>query len=113
MFELPYPSINGNTAEEKIVELQNYLWQLKETLETIVSNISVDNLSDDLVETLNSLGSDIAKTSEETEEYIQQIQQNNLTISDVINSDAFQLALENYEPTINLTVNFETGNLEY
>ena len=111
MFDmLPFPHISANTAREQIVEITHYLIQFKETLEFILANISFDNLSPDIIDKLNSLGAEIEKNNESQKEQIQQVSQKNLTVSDVINSDAFKEALTNeYE----FTVNFDTGNLEY
>lgn len=84
--------------------------QFKETLEFILTNIGIDNLSDDLVNKLNILGADIEKTNTVKEEELQQVSSKMLTVSDVINSEAFKAALTN---EYTFTVNFETGNLEY
>lgn len=92
---LPFPNINSKTPEEQIVQINNYLIQFKETLEFILGNIGIDNLSQDLINKLNTLGADIKKNEENKEEQLQQISQKNLTVSDVINSDDFKLALEN------------------
>ena len=110
---LPFPNILGKTPEEQIAQLNNYLIQFKETLEFILGNISIDNLSQDLVDKLNTLGADIKKNEENKEDQILQISQNSLTVSDVINSRAFELALQEAQKKVNFTVNFDTGNLDY
>jgi predicted nucleic acid-binding protein len=91
-------------------EMINFLIQFKETLEFILANIGIDNLSDELVNKLNSLGAEIEKTNEVKEEEMQQVSNKMLTVSDVINSEAFKSALTN---EYQFTVNFDTGNLEY
>lgn len=95
---LPFPNITGKTVEEQTAQINNYLIQFKETLEFILSNISTDNLSPELVEKLNSLGAEIEKTTEESAEQIQQISNREISVSDVINSQAFQSAVENAGP---------------
>lgn len=111
MFDmLPFPHITSKTSEEQIVELIRYLVQFKETLEFVLTNISYDNLSPEMIDKLNSLGAEIEDNSKSQEEQLQQVSQKTLTVSDVINSDAFKEALTNeYE----FTVNFDTGNLDY
>ena len=56
-------------------------------------NISVDNLSQDLIDRLNELGTDIQKSNEDREDQMQQISNKTLSISDVINSESFKAAL--------------------
>ena len=108
---LPMPHITAAKPEEQMAQVKDYLFQLKEELEFILTNISVDNLSQDLVSKLNSLGADIEKNNEDKEEQLQQINNKSITVSDVINSSAFQSAIESKLPSFN--VNFETGQLEY
>ena len=95
---LPFPKITATTIEEQTAQINNYLIQFKETLEFILSNISTDNLSPALVEKLNSLGAEIEKTTEETTEQIQQVSNKAITVSDVVNSQAFISALESATP---------------
>lgn len=90
---LPFPSMNGKTVEEQVAELNTYLIQFKETLEFILTNISIDNLSQDLVNKLNELGAEIEKNNDDREEQIQQVSNKTLTVSDVINSPAFNEAI--------------------
>lgn len=110
---LPFPNISATNAEELSSQINNYLIQFKETLEFALTNISPDNLSQDLIEQLNTLGADIEKSNEDRDEQINQISNNTLSVSDVINSDAFNLAVEGKISSIKFSVNFETGNLEY
>jgi hypothetical protein len=70
---LPFPRIIGNTPEEKVADIFNYLIQFKETLEFILANISTENLSPDLVNKLNELGADIEKSNEDRESEISQV----------------------------------------
>lgn len=95
---LPFPNINGKTIEEQTFQINNYLMQLKETLEFTLTSISFDNLSQEVVDKLNSLGADIQKSEETREEELSQISNKTLSVSDVINSSAFSLALEGAGP---------------
>lgn len=110
---LPFPNFNGKEPDEKIVQITNYLVQFKETLEFILTNISTDNLSQDLVNQLNTLGADLEKSIEDRDDHIQQVSAKALTVSDVINSYAFKLALQQNKAKVQFNVNFDTGNLEY
>jgi hypothetical protein len=101
------------TPEEQVAELTSYLIQFKEELEFILANISVENLSQDLVNRLNDLGADIVKDTAEREEQINQLANKALTVSDVLNSSSFKSAVQGEIKTIKFSVNTNTGNLEY
>lgn len=114
MFDmLPFPSVTGKTPEEREAELINYLIQFKETLEFILGNISVDNLSQELVQRLNELGADVVTSSEEQTEQLSQIANKSLSVSDVLNSKAFETSVQSQISKIKFSVNTSTGNLEY
>lgn len=95
---LPFPNLTAKTPDEQIAQINNYLIQFKETLEFILTNISTENLSQDLVNKLNSLGADIEKSVADREEEIQQMSNKTLSVSDVINSDPFKMALSTAGP---------------
>ena len=108
----PFPRITGNTPEEKISSLVDYIVQFKEDLEFALGNISADNLSAELVAKLNDLGMDIEKNKEETEESIAQVSVNTLTLSDVVNSTQFKDEISKNMTGV-FNINYETGYLEY
>jgi hypothetical protein len=118
---LPFPNITATDAKEQVAQINNYLIQFKETLEFILTNISVDNLSQDLINKLNSLGAEVEKTQVVREEELQQVSNRMITVSDVLNSSAYKKDLEELEEKLpsatitamNLRVNYETGELEY
>lgn len=91
---LPFPHITASKPEEQVSQINNYLIQLKETLEFILTSISYDNLSPELHAMLTELGADIKTRTEEQNDQIQQLASKNLTISDVINSAPFSSALD-------------------
>lgn len=96
---LPFPNINANNIEELTFQTNNYLIQFKETLEFILTNIGEDNLSPDLIAMLNSLGAEVEKTIEDTDDQFQQVAGKTITVADVINSTAFEEALEDAAPS--------------
>ena len=108
----PFPRIMGKTPEEQIGELTNYLVQFKETLEFALSNISTENLSPELINRLNELGANVSNANKE-EELAQIKSREPVTVSDVINSPTFNLAVRDRLTDITFTVNLETGHLEY
>ena len=110
---LPFPSITAKTPEEQIAELTSYLIQFKETLEFLLANISVENLSQELVQELNDLGAGIASNVEEQENQLSQIASKTITVSDVINSEAYKASVKSEVSKTKFSVNFETGELEY
>lgn len=97
---LPFPSRLGNTPEEQIQEVYNYLIQFKEALEFVLDNISTENLSPDLLKMLNELGANIRENNTIREEEIAQLSGNISNVNELIWK-------------IKFTVNFDTGHLEY
>lgn len=69
----PFPKLNGNTPEEQIAELVRYLTEFKELLEFELRNISMENLSPELMSKIKGLGTDIEQTRENREEELAQI----------------------------------------
>ena len=69
----PFPKLNGNTPEEQIAELVRYLTEFKELLEFELRNISMENLSPELINKIKGLGTDIEQTKENREEELAQI----------------------------------------
>lgn len=109
----PFPSVQSSTPEKQIWDIVNYLIQFKEILEFALANISVENLSPDLIARLNELGADIQKSNDVRDEQIAQLTSNNLSVSDVVNSQVFKEELNEAVSNVNFTVNLETGHLEY
>ncbi len=94
MFDiLPFPNITGTTQTEQLAQINNYLIQLKEELEFILTNIGADNLSAELRLKLNNLGAELTLRKEEQEDAAAQIKSKTLTASDVINSEPFTAAI--------------------
>lgn len=87
---LPFPNIVPSSPAEMAAQINNYLASFKEILEFALTNISTDNLSQDLVNRLNELGAQIEKADEVRNDQVQQVTQRILTVSDVMNSAAFK-----------------------
>ena len=90
---LPFPNFAATDASDLTAQLNNYLMQFKETLEFVLTNISTDNLSPDLIAKLNDLGAEIEKSNEEREDQLGQVSSKTITVSDVLNSPAFKQAI--------------------
>lgn len=108
---LPTMHITATRTDEQMAQVRDYLFQLKEELEFILSNLSEENLSQELLDKLETLGADIEKDKEDKDEQFQQMRNNAVTVSDVLNSPTFLLELKKAIPTFK--VNYETGQLEY
>ena len=91
---LPFPNITATDAKEQVAQINNYLIQFKETLEFILTNISADNLSPELLDEIRKLGADVKTSKEEqmdaTQQMTQQITQKLIGVSDVVESDVFK-----------------------
>lgn len=86
---LPFPNITGETPTEQLEQINSYLIQLKEELEFVLTRISVDNLSPELRQSLNSMGLELKTNQEKSEDVMQHIARNSLTVADVMNSESF------------------------
>jgi hypothetical protein len=108
---LPFPNITKGTPSEQISQIVEYLITLKEDLEFEFGDIGTDNLSPELIKAINE-GKNVQK-SEDVQSELQQIAKKSLTVSDVINSEAFNSAINGKISNIEFSVNYDTGNLEY
>lgn len=96
---LPFPNITADNKSDLVFQINNYLIQLKETLEFELTNISAENLSSDLIDKMNSLGAEIEKVEETKEELAQNVSNKIISVSDVMNSESFKAhtkAVEEY-----------------
>ena len=87
---LPFPNITATEPEEQIVQINNYLLQLKEELEFILTNISTENLSQELLKAITSGAKSDGFTTEQLS-MVQQMAGKGLSISDVVNSKEFAM----------------------
>lgn len=69
----PYLKISGNTPEEQIKDIEEYLIHFKESLEFAITNISTENLSAELQKRLSKIEADIEKSNANIEDEIAQI----------------------------------------
>lgn len=90
---LPFPEIKAKTVEGQIIEIVDYLIQFKETLEFELTDISIENLSPELVKKLSALGMDIQQSNQNREDELSQIAIKALTVDDVLSSPAFTEAV--------------------
>lgn len=87
---LPFPNITATEPEEQIVQINNYLLQLKEELEFILTNISTENLSQELLKAITSGVKSDGFTTEQLS-MVQQMAGKGISISDVVNSKEFAM----------------------
>jgi hypothetical protein len=86
---LPFPNLVTRTSEEQIKELVRYLVQFKETLEFLITNIGIDNLSPELREKLSAVG------VSQNEDEVVQITSKILSVADIVESPLFEEAVRN------------------
>ena len=112
MFDLlTFPNITATDTKEQVSQINNYLIQLKEELEFILTSIGTENLSEELRSELRSLGAKLDTQKEEQDDVVQQIVHNSLTVSDVLNSEEFEDYMDLKKPTF--VIDFTTGELLY
>ncbi len=95
---LPSPHITALNDKEQIQQMRSYLFQLKESLEFILTNIGTENLSDTLLKDLKNMGMSIAEVQSDVDmrqkTTVGLINESNLTVSDVINSALFAAEIQ-------------------
>lgn len=112
MYEvLPYPNIKGQNLDDLKIEVNDYLIQLRETLEFILGDIGLDNLSQEVLAKLDE--TQPSTSSAIIEDEFQQVASKTLSVSDVVNSALFKSAVKSEIARIEFSINFDTGNLEY
>lgn len=96
---LPSPNITSVDERGQMQQMKSYLFQLKEALEFILTNIGIDNLSVTLQEKLSAIGVSIEEAKTDADERQQAttklVQDTKVSVTDVINSKLFQLEMEN------------------
>ncbi len=101
MEQLFRPQFTGATPEENWRQLTDYLYQVMEQIEFAFDNISEDNLSPSLLDTLNKLGAGIDANATLTSETQSRVGSLDLiTVSDVINSPLFTAAMASQATTL-------------
>lgn len=95
MFDiLPYPQITGETPEEQVKELYDYLLRLKEELEFILQNIGSDNLSEEFQKKLSVLGIEVRTASSDAQDAQTIAKNSGITVDDVIGSEKFKASVK-------------------
>jgi hypothetical protein len=121
MFDiLPFPNITAKDPEERITQVIDYLYQFREELEFLLTNISTDNLSPELQARIGALKRTNTGgfTDEQTERLGQMASGGSLSVSDVMNSAAFKAHEESTKDYVkrtfeglSFTVDYDTGVL--
>ena len=91
---LPSPHITALNDKEQIQQMRSYLFQLKESLEFILTNIGKENLSAPMLKELQKIGVSIEEVQNDVDmrqkTTVGLINESNLTVSDVIESALFE-----------------------
>lgn len=111
MLNIPFPNVGGNNDTERIEQIVAYLLQLRDELDFILSNITLDNLSKEVLEKIESVNQNIKKTEETQEDQIQQVLNSVLKVDDVLNSKQFKNVLEELEERVNAYTDEKIGEL--
>lgn len=94
---LPFPSFTANDPTGKLRQIETFLWQLREHLELALTDIGVDNFSPAFRMELEAIGVQMesAKTNaEESQQRVERVSNEQLTVSDVLNSEAYKKSIE-------------------
>ena len=55
LLELRLPSLTGSDPETQLLQLRSYLYQMQEQLQYVLSNLDVENMSDEMRTKLQNL----------------------------------------------------------
>ncbi len=91
MFDiLPFPNITATDAKERTTQIVEYLFQFREELEFLLTNITTENLSPELRSRIASYKTtDEVFTDAQNEQLKQMAGHGGASVSDVMNSSAF------------------------
>ena len=108
---LPFPNINGNNDTEKIEQIIAYLMQLKEEVEYSLTHITLDDLTEEVKNKIESVNQNIKETESTQEEQIQQLLNSVLKVDDVLASNKFNDVLQELEERVNAYTDKKIGEI--
>ncbi len=98
---LPHPNILAADDKNKIWQMETYLYQLYESLELALTDIGPANFSAAFREELSSFGlqmKDVQSNAEQSQQRVEKVSNGQLTVSDVLNSEAYKASIEEIKP---------------
>lgn len=98
---IPYPNFRAADERNKIKQMEDYLYQLREALELSLTDIGPMNFSAAFRLELERIGMEMQNVQTDAEENHQRVEQvsgSQITVSDVLNSEAYKKSIEAAKP---------------
>ena len=94
---IPYPNFRAADERNKIKQMEDYLYQLREALELSLTDIGPMNFSAAFRLELERIGMEmenVQTNAEESQQRVEQVSGAQITVSDVLNSEAYKKSIE-------------------
>ena len=88
---IPYPNFRAADERNKVKQMEDYLYQLRETLELALTDIGPANFSAAFRMELQNIGMEmqnVQTNTEESQQRVERVSGAQITVSDVLNSEA-------------------------
>lgn len=98
---LPFPNFSAGDAVNRMKQMEQYLFQLRECLELALTDIGPANFSAAFRSELSGLGlqmQDMKLNAEERQQRVEQVSNGQLTVPDVLNSEAYKASVRAVKP---------------
>lgn len=94
---IPYPNFRAVDERNKVKQMEDYLYQLRETLELALTDIGPANFSAAFRMELQNIGMEmqnVQTNTEESQQRVERVSGAQITVSDVLNSEAYKASIE-------------------
>ena len=94
---IPYPNFRAADERNKVKQMEDYLYQLRETLELALTDIGPANFSAAFRLELQNIGMEmqnVQTNAEESQQRVEKVSGSQITVSDVLNSEAYKASIE-------------------
>lgn len=94
---IPFPNFRAADERNKIKQMEDYLYQLREALELSLTDIGLSNFSAAFRLELQRMGMEmqnVQTNSEESKQRLEKVSGAQLSVSDVLNSEAYKASIE-------------------
>ena len=94
---IPYPNFTAMDDRNKLKQMESYLFQLREALELSLTDIGPENFSAAFRVELERIGMEmqnVQTNAEESQQRVEQVSGSQLTVSDVLNSEAYKKSID-------------------
>ena len=100
---IPFPNFRAADERNKIKQMEDYLYQLREALELSLTDIGPSNFSAAFRLELQRMGMEmqnVQTNSEESKQRVEKVSGAQLSVSDVLNSEAYKASIESVKEEV-------------